>query len=163
MRQFNSRVGGGVATHSIVRRVSSNDWPARCCCECTVEGDLRIRPAIRAGEAAANIKSAPGRHYERAGTQRGLHRDARSFSSQIAMDAPCESQGIRPMRKTAVSPLPFAFRCFPPASPTFATRAGKQKTAPKDRSNRLISLRKSGAGEGIRTLDPNLGKVVLYP
>jgi len=27
----------------------------------------------------------------------------------------------------------------------------------------LIFLRKSGAGEGIRTLDPNLGKVVLYP
>jgi hypothetical protein len=28
----------------------------------------------------------------------------------------------------------------------------------------LISgLAKSGAGEGIRTLDPNLGKVVLYP
>ncbi len=24
-------------------------------------------------------------------------------------------------------------------------------------------LEKSGAGEGIRTLDPNLGKVVLYP
>ena len=29
--------------------------------------------------------------------------------------------------------------------------------------NRLIFLRKTGAGEGIRTLDPNLGKVVLYP
>jgi hypothetical protein len=27
----------------------------------------------------------------------------------------------------------------------------------------MISLRKSGAGEGIRTPDPNLGKVVLYP
>jgi hypothetical protein len=27
----------------------------------------------------------------------------------------------------------------------------------------LIFLRKLGAGEGIRTLDPNLGKVVLYP
>ena len=26
-----------------------------------------------------------------------------------------------------------------------------------------IHLLKSGAGEGIRTLDPNLGKVVLYP
>jgi hypothetical protein len=26
-----------------------------------------------------------------------------------------------------------------------------------------ISSHKSGAGEGIRTLDPNLGKVVLYP
>jgi len=27
----------------------------------------------------------------------------------------------------------------------------------------VVFLRKSGAGEGIRTLDPNLGKVVLYP
>ena len=27
----------------------------------------------------------------------------------------------------------------------------------------LILLRKTGAGEEIRTLDPNLGKVVLYP
>jgi hypothetical protein len=27
----------------------------------------------------------------------------------------------------------------------------------------LISLVDLGAGEGIRTLDPNLGKVVLYP
>ena len=26
-----------------------------------------------------------------------------------------------------------------------------------------LHLLKSGAGEGIRTLDPNLGKVVLYP
>jgi hypothetical protein len=25
------------------------------------------------------------------------------------------------------------------------------------------SLKRTGAGEGIRTLDPNLGKVVLYP
>ncbi len=30
-------------------------------------------------------------------------------------------------------------------------------------SNKLILLEKSGAGEGIRTLDPDLGKVVLYP
>lgn len=29
--------------------------------------------------------------------------------------------------------------------------------------NCLIFLKKTGAGEGIRTLDPNLGKVVLYP
>ncbi len=53
--------------------------------------------------------------------------------------------------------------CFPGASPAPARWAGKQKTAPEDRFNALISLRKSGAGEGIRTLDPNLGKVVLYP
>ncbi len=31
------------------------------------------------------------------------------------------------------------------------------------RRNELNYLKKSGAGEGIRTLDPNLGKVVLYP
>jgi hypothetical protein len=27
----------------------------------------------------------------------------------------------------------------------------------------LLLIREIGAGEGIRTLDPNLGKVVLYP
>lgn len=30
-------------------------------------------------------------------------------------------------------------------------------------SHVLTILVKTGAGEGIRTLDPNLGKVVLYP
>jgi hypothetical protein len=55
------------------------------------------------------------------------------------------------------------FCCFAPASPVFVPEAGKQKTSPKDRSTKLISLGKSGAGEGIRTLDPNLGKVMLYP
>ena len=71
--------------------------------------------------------------------------------------------GMPPMPATAGSPLLFVFCCFPPASPAFACGAGKQKTAPKDRFNRFIFLKKSGAGEGIRTLDPNLGKVVLYP
>jgi hypothetical protein len=61
---------------------------------------------------------------------------------------------------TADSPLLFAFCCFPPASPAFAWEAGKQKTVPKDRSNRFSFLKKTGAGEGIRTLDPNLGKVL---
>ena len=32
---------------------------------------------------------------------------------------------------------------------------------PSDKS--LTRAKKPGAGEGIRTLDPNLGKVVLYP
>ncbi len=40
---------------------------------------------------------------------------------------------------------------------------GEAKNGPRDRFNTMISLRKAGAGEGIRTLDPNLGKVVLYP
>ena len=39
----------------------------------------------------------------------------------------------------------------------------KQKAPRRAPFIRLISLGKFGAGEGIRTLDPNLGKVVLYP
>ena len=39
----------------------------------------------------------------------------------------------------------------------------KQKRPWRAAWKSLIFLRKSGAGEGIRTLDPNLGKVVLYP
>ena len=39
----------------------------------------------------------------------------------------------------------------------------KSKKRPEGRLlSALISLREIGAGEGIRTLDPNLGKVVLY-
>jgi hypothetical protein len=63
------------------------------------------------------------------------------------------------MPKAAESPLLYAFCCFPPASPAFLSGTEKQKTVPNDRSKQLPSLRKFGAGEGIRTLDPNLGKV----
>ena|SRR5487761_809005 len=75
----------------------------------------------------------------------------------------CDRVGAIPMPTAVARPLQPASRCFPHASPVSRTGAGKQKTAPKDRSKRWIFLRKFGAGEGIRTLDPNLGKVVLYP
>jgi hypothetical protein len=52
---------------------------------------------------------------------------------------------------------------LPPASPRRPTGPGKQKTPRRAPSNCFIFLRKTGAGEAIRTLDPNLGKVVLYP
>jgi hypothetical protein len=42
-------------------------------------------------------------------------------------------------------------------------RPGKQKTPLRALAKSLIFLEETGAGEGIRTLDPNLGKVVLYP
>ena len=78
---------------------------------------------------------------------------------------PTEPAGRAERREMTVSPVPNAAgliprhdpACFPGASPAPTQRPGKQKTAPKDRFNTLISLRKSGAGEGIRTLDPNLG------
>ena len=57
----------------------------------------------------------------------------------------------------------YAVWCFPHASPALTSGAGKRQTGPKDHSKSLTRLRKFGAGEGIRTLDPNLGKVVLYP
>ena len=47
--------------------------------------------------------------------------------------------------------------------PVLFQGACKQKPLEAVLSIALISLRKLGAGEGIRTLDPNLGKVVLYP
>ena len=84
---------------------------------------------------------------------------------------PTGSAGRAERHETTVSSVPNAAGriprhdagCFPGASPAPARWAGKQKTAPKDRFNTLISLRKFGAGDGIRTHDPNLGKVVLYP
>ena len=82
---------------------------------------------------------------------------------------PTGSAGRAERHEMSVSPVPNAAgliprhdpACFPGASPAPTRWAGKQKTAPKDRFNTLFSLRKFGAGEGIRTLDPNLGKVVL--
>ncbi len=67
------------------------------------------------------------------------------------------------MQKPTESSLRFASVCFPHASPAFVPEAGKQKKTPMDSSQPLICLKKIGAGEGIRTLDPDLGKVVLYP
>ena len=72
-----------------------------------------------------------------------------------------EGFGTLPLPTPAARPPRPTFRCFPSASPTPTLWAGKQKAAPQHRSNTMINLRTFGAGEGIRTLDPNLGKVVL--
>jgi hypothetical protein len=71
--------------------------------------------------------------------------------------------GIRPLLTPSPEPPQPAPGCFPSASPAWATRAGKQKRPRRTAFIRLKSIRDFGAGEGIRTLDPNLGKVVLYP
>ena len=56
-----------------------------------------------------------------------------------------------------------AFASLPLAYPVGGYASGKQKRPRRTVFNTLILMTKSGAGEGIRTLDPNLGKVVLYP
>ena len=80
-----------------------------------------------------------------------------------AMQATNDGLVVLPLPEAAHSPLLHAFFCFPPASPIPASWAGKQKTAPMGRSKPRISLKESGAGEGIRTLDPNLGKIAVRP
>ena len=47
-------------------------------------------------------------------------------------------------------------------NPTPATKKGLRR-APKNAANRLFLSSFLGAGEAIRTPDPDLGKVVLYP
>ena len=49
--------------------------------------------------------------------------------------------------------------CFPHANPM----PEKQKAPRRALLKQLRSLSQTGAGEEIRTLDPNLGKVMLYP
>ena len=53
--------------------------------------------------------------------------------------------------------------CFPDASSVLAAPNGKQGPASAGPPKFLTLLEKNGAGEAIRTPDPNLGKVVLYP
>ena len=45
----------------------------------------------------------------------------------------------------------------------WAAARWRELVSKRTRHARLKNLGNLGAGEGIRTLDPNLGKVVLYP
>ena len=83
--------------------------------------------------------------------------------SQTSLRTELRATTAPTMPNVVESMLDYAFWCFPHASPALTSGAGKRQTAPKDRSKSLISLRKIGAGEGIRTLDPNLGKVRNHP
>ena len=58
---------------------------------------------------------------------------------------------IKPALPIAVAEVP----------PPLDERSQKRRRRPE--AAYRVSLRETGAGEGIRTLDPNLGKVVLYP
>ena len=74
-----------------------------------------------------------------------------------------ERRGLRESPIVRCGTLEFASSCFPPASPLCKEGLGKQQAPRRALVRCLKSLLIFGAGEGIRTLDPNLGKVVLYP
>ncbi len=55
---------------------------------------------------------------------------------------------------------------FEPSTPTLARLCSTPELRPLGvcaGRKPAVQVLKTGAGEGIRTLDPNLGKVVLYP
>ena len=106
---------------------------------------IEVVPVVADGSGAANRKLL--RHCS----------VTAESEAQRATNPCCETEFTVPRTSAHIPRL--ASGCFPPASPVFGPGSGKQKTATQDRSNRSISLRKFGAGEGIRTLDPNLGKV----
>ncbi len=88
---------------------------------------------------------------------------ATDFAEPLRSFEPCSNDSQTGLIFAASHNAKSAFCCFPPASPAAREGSGKQKTPRRASAKRLILLRMSGAGEGIRTLDPNLGKVVLYP
>ena len=52
---------------------------------------------------------------------------------------------------------------LPPCFPEVIRQPGKQVERLRDPPNTFNLFEENGAGEAIRTPDPNLGKVVLYP
>jgi hypothetical protein len=121
---------------------------------------------------ASASRSAPGKHPGnkmglgsaiRGSTEvskAGLHRGG--AATPIAACLAGEKPWFREVTNAEGSPKPATLRflLLPPCFPGFRAGVEEAKTAPKDRFKSLISRRKFGAGEGIRTPDPNLGKVV---
>jgi hypothetical protein len=115
---------------------------------------------------ARNLSKQPGKRFENtiviSGNRRS-QRDGKLSGGLAPLPGVARVRALEAihMPRVAARPLLSSLCRFPHASPLSPSWAGKQKTAPKDRSKQLISLRELGAGEGIRTLDPNLGKVAI--
>jgi hypothetical protein len=133
--------------------------PCGLSCRCvSLTGGLSGDPCafmVRAGEASGEaepvLASIWGKRARSFANARWLVRVDCTFGRSAALRRVLVDIHARSSWETAR----FRRCCFPPASPTSAAEAGKQKTAPRGRSKIVISLKKSGAGEGIRTPDPN--------
>jgi hypothetical protein len=86
---------------------------------------------------------------------------SKSRSSEIGGSRVCSEQQpqIRGLAHAKGGRAP-STTCFPQLPLHCWPARGSKRRSRKDRSKPLICMRKSGAGEGIRTLDPNLGKVI---
>jgi hypothetical protein len=123
---------------------------------------------IISGSLVKKLGKRPGKRIENAGAFSGITSSQRDGQLSGRLAPWLGATRLRTfealhMPEGAIGPLRPGFCCFPHASPVSPSGAGKQKTVPMRYSKPRIFLREIGAGEGIRTLDPNLGKVVLYP
>jgi hypothetical protein len=92
----------------------------------------------------------------------GLSIEALGFSPDCPATGPFATSYAayrHAMKKIEQGKNAIAFPLLPPCFPRMETTRPPKGGL----SEVLLMSRKSGAGEGIRTLDPDLGKVVLYP
>ncbi len=91
---------------------------------------------------------------------------AKSVPPILALDTIALAPWNHGVQNTAMRTLKHATKrlfVLPPCFPGARNRAGKRIPRARNPLNLFSFMGKTGAGEGIRTLDPNLGKVVLYP
>jgi len=115
---------------------------------------------------ARNLSKQPGKRFENtiviSGNTRS-QRDGKLSGGRTSSPGVARLGTLEAIRKPNVAgrPLRSSSYCFPQASPISLSEAGKQEKAPENCSKPLTPSRKFRAGEGIRTLDPNLGKLVI--
>ena len=125
---------------------------------------LRIEVATDAGQGllTMTLRLAPWTRCAATGSNRADGLPKAPEGSRIASQRQRKALLYQSSEVARRNALNCASACFLLASPKPSLGAGKQKAVPKDRFNRFNFLTEIGAGEEIRTLDPNLGKVVLY-
>ncbi len=102
----------------------------------------RIAERVRRGSSTETMPTVP--------PATGATVVKRMFDTSVPFPGTCQESRIFVLQRTTRQMLSAA-------SPAAPEGAGKQKTPRRASAKRLILLRLSGAGEGIRTLDPNLG------
>jgi hypothetical protein len=163
---------GGWRSDHEWRRSVGDAWGTRC--SGRSRAPARLGPQWGSSMRWANRRSISTRRMGSCDSRFGLRGSTDTPKARLQSGAqrlpsrptaPAENGGLRalPIPKVTQSPLVCALCCFPLASPALAARVGKQKRPLRAALNRLNSMRDFGAGEGIRTLDPNLGKVPEGP
>ena len=117
---------------------------------------------------AKNLSKQPGKQIENATVISGKH--AQPAHGKLS-GGPTPLPGVARlgtfeasrMPNVAARPLRSSPHCFPHAPPISLSEAGKQKTAPKGRSNKLFSLRKLERAKGFEPSTPTLARLCSTP